>query len=80
MVVPFVTLNPAGADAYRVYKYNPETKKYEKYKTVSGASCTIKDLEANTKYKFKVVALDKQNKKYVSGKTSKTVTVSTKAK
>ncbi|MCM1062316.1 MAG: fibronectin type III domain-containing protein, partial [Eubacterium sp.] len=35
-----------GADMYRVYKYNPETKKYEKYKDVKSAKCTVSGLSA----------------------------------
>ncbi|MBP5604299.1 MAG: fibronectin type III domain-containing protein, partial [Ruminiclostridium sp.] len=35
-----------GADAYRVYKYNPDTKKYETYKNVSGTTCNVKGLTA----------------------------------
>ncbi|MCM1061784.1 MAG: fibronectin type III domain-containing protein [Eubacterium sp.] len=67
-----------GADLYRVYKYNPETKKYEKYKDVKSAKCTVSGLKANTKYKFKVTAYDKVNGKYVKGETSKAVSVTTK--
>lgn len=69
-----------GADAYTVYKYNSKTNKYVKYKTVSGNSCTIKNLTKNKKYKFKVVALDKVNGKYKSGEMSDPVTVKTAAK
>lgn len=68
-----------GADMYRVYKYNPETKKYEKYKNVKNPKCKITDLEAGTKYKFKVVSYDKnEDGKYVKGETSKAVSVTTK--
>ncbi|MCM1329673.1 MAG: fibronectin type III domain-containing protein [Ruminococcus sp.] len=67
-----------GADMYRVYKYNPETKKYEKYKDVKSAKCTITGLSANTKYKFKVAAYDKVDGKYVKGGTSKAASVTTK--
>ncbi|MCM1062675.1 MAG: fibronectin type III domain-containing protein [Eubacterium sp.] len=67
-----------GADMYRVYKYNPETKKYEKYKDVKSAKCTVSGLSANTKYKFKVTAYDKVDGKYVKGGTSKAVSVTTK--
>ncbi|MCM1330071.1 MAG: fibronectin type III domain-containing protein [Ruminococcus sp.] len=67
-----------GADLYRVYKYNPETKKYEKYKDVKSAKCTVTGLSANTKYKFKVTAYDKVDGKYVKGGTSKAASVTTK--
>ena len=69
-----------GADAYRVYKYNPETKKYEKYKTVKNAQCSITGLTANTKYKFIITALDAADGKYKAGTNSKAVAVTTKAK
>ncbi|MCM1335926.1 MAG: fibronectin type III domain-containing protein [Bacteroides sp.] len=67
-----------GADMYRVYKYDPETKKYEKYKDVKSAKCTISGLKAGTRYKFKVVAYDKINGKYVKGESSKAFGVTTK--
>lgn len=69
-----------GADMYRVYKYNPKTQKYEKYKDVKSAKCTIKKLSAKTKYKFKVVSYAKnKDGKYVKGKSSKAVSVTTAA-
>lgn len=40
---------------YRVYKYNDKTGKYEKYKDVTSAKCTVSGLSANTKYKFKML-------------------------
>lgn len=70
----------SGADAYAVYMYNSTTGKYEKYKTVTTNSCTIKKLKKNTKYKFKVVALDKVNGKYKEGEKSAPVAVTTKKK
>lgn len=69
-----------GAEAYKIYMYNAETGKYEKYKTVKSAKCTISGLKKGTKYKFKVVALDSVNGKYKAGKTSKVVSVTTKSK
>lgn len=44
----------AGADMYRVYMYNPKTKKYESKGTVKGTTLTVKKLNANTEYKFKI--------------------------
>lgn len=68
-----------GADMYRVYKYNEKTGKYEKYKDVKSAKCTISGLKANTKYKFKVVSYSKNSDgKYVKGESSKAVSVTTK--
>lgn len=70
----------AGADAYAVYMYNNKTGKYEKYKTVKGNSCVVDDLTKNTKYKFKVAALDKINGKYVTGEKSDPISVTTSKK
>lgn len=70
----------AGADAYTVYMYNASTGKYEKYKTVTSNSCTITKLKKNTKYKFKVVALEKVNGKYKEGEKSDPVAITTKKK
>ena len=70
----------AGADAYKVYMYNSKTGKYEEYKTVTSNSCTIKKLKKNTKYKFKVSALDKADGKYNEGEKSVPVAVTTKKK
>lgn len=69
-----------GADAYAVYKYNSSTKKYEKYKTVTKATCKVTGLKKGTKYQFKVKALKKNGKKYITGGTSKAVAVSTSKK
>ncbi|MDE6746476.1 MAG: fibronectin type III domain-containing protein, partial [Oscillospiraceae bacterium] len=67
-----------GADIYRVYKYNDKTGKYEKYKDVTSAKCTVSGLSANTKYKFKVVSYSKnKDGKYVKGESSKAVSVTT---
>lgn len=66
-----------GADAYEVYMYNSNSGKYEKYKTVKGNSCVVDDLTKNTKYKFKVAALDKVNGKYVTGEKSDPISVTT---
>lgn len=67
-----------GADAYSVYMLNAKTGKYEKYKTVKSEKCTVSGLSKNTKYKFKIVALDSVNGKYKSGETSKAVSAATK--
>lgn len=69
----------SGTDMYRVYKYNDKTGKYEKYKDVKTAKCTVSGLKAGTKYKFQVVAYSKnKDGKYVKGESSKTVSVTTK--
>lgn len=67
-----------GADAYTVYIYKSSTGKYEEYKTVKSNTCVIKNLKKNTKYKFKVVALDKVNGKYKKGEVSDPVAITTK--
>lgn len=48
-----------GADGYRVYQYNSKTGKYEKIKTLTGTSYTVKKLKAGTTYKFAVKAYSK---------------------
>ncbi|MBR5089070.1 MAG: fibronectin type III domain-containing protein [Ruminiclostridium sp.] len=53
-----------GASAYRVYTYDPTTKKYVTYKNMSGTTCTITDFEYGKTYKFKVAALVKSGKEY----------------
>lgn len=67
----------SGADFYRVYKYNSKTKKYEKYKDVTAAKCTVSKLSAGTKYKFKVVSYSKNNGKSVKGGSSKEISAAT---
>ncbi len=54
-----------GASAYRLYLYNASTKKFKKYKDVSGTTCKISGLSAGKTYQFKVVALKKSGGKYV---------------
>ncbi|MCH5193474.1 MAG: leucine-rich repeat protein [Oscillospiraceae bacterium] len=67
-----------GADAYKVYMYNEKTGKYESYKNVANAKCTISGLKKGTKYKFKVAALVKKDGKYAAQTASKAVSVTTK--
>ncbi|MBQ4266949.1 MAG: fibronectin type III domain-containing protein, partial [Clostridia bacterium] len=50
-----------GATGYRVYQYNSKTGKYEKIKTLTGTSYTVKKLKAGTTYKFAVKAYTKDN-------------------
>lgn len=59
-----------GAKAYRVYKYNMVTGKYEKYKDVKTTKCTVKNLYKDAKYSFKICTLTTKNGKYVKQKTS----------
>lgn len=67
-----------GADAYRVYMYDPDTEEYEQYKDVSGTKCTVSGMKSGKTYKFKVAALEEKNGKYKAGKRSKAVSVKTK--
>lgn len=67
-----------GAALYKVYMYNSETGKFTKYKDVKNPKCRVSGLEANTKYKFKVVVYTKgEDGKQVKGAASKTVSVTT---
>lgn len=68
-----------GADAYRIYLYNAETKKYEKYKLVKGTKATVTGLESGKTYKFKVAAAVKSGKSYKTGTASAAVSAKTKA-
>ena len=67
-----------GADAYRVYKYNAKTEKFEKYKNVSGNVCNITGLKKSTMYYFKVAALVKDGSSYVEGTKTGKIKVKTK--
>lgn len=70
----------SGAKAYRVYKYDPKTGKYLKYKDVGGEKCTVKGLKAGTKYSFKVYTLTSEKGKFVPQNPSKAVSFTTKDK
>lgn len=67
-----------GATGYRLYKYNSKTKKWEKVKTTSKTSYTVKKLKAGTTYKFRVRAYTKNGKKTKWGKYYETLKVTTK--
>lgn len=60
----------SGASGYRVYKYNPDAKKYEKYKDVSGNSISVSGLYANSTVYFKVRAYARVNGATVWGDPS----------
>lgn len=66
------------ATGYRLYKYNTKTKKWEKIKTTSKISYTVKNLKAGTTYKFRVRSYTKNGKKTTWGKYYETVKVTTK--
>lgn len=67
-----------GADGYRVYQYNSKTGKYEKIKTTTGTSYTVKKLKAGTTYKFAVKAYTKDNGETLWAASYKTITTGTK--
>ncbi len=50
-----------GADGYRVYQYDSDTKGYKKVADVDGTSVKIKELTSGTKYKFRIRAYEKDN-------------------
>ena len=64
----------AGADSYKVYRYNSSKKKYVLSKTVSETSCTVNNLSAGYSYSFKVYAYGKDG----DGNTYKSSSVSVK--
>ena len=49
----------AGADGYLLYRYNTNTKKWQKIKTTSKTRYEVEHLKAGTKYHFAVRAYDK---------------------
>ena len=68
-----------SADAYRVFRYNAKTKKYESFRTCSKNNTSIKGLADGT-YKFRVGALVKKNGKYTAQTKSSPITVKISAK
>ena len=67
-----------GADDYRVYIYNAETKKYELYKNVTGTKLTVKNLDGKTKYTFTVRAAKVTADGEVTLAAAKKISVKTK--
>ena len=75
-----ITLNwnkVAGAKGYKVYSYNPETKKYKALKTVSDTIYTIEKLDSATEYTYTVRAYAKSGGKTVWGDHSAVTTATT---
>ena len=66
-----------GADGYRIYQYNSKTGKYEKIKTTTGTTYTIKKLKAGTTYKFAVKAYTKDNGETLWAASSKSIKTAT---
>lgn len=70
----------SNASGYRIYLYNPTTKKYEKRTTIPGGSktvCTFKGLTIDTEYKFKVRAYRKADGRTYWGTSSAAVKLKT---
>jgi hypothetical protein len=70
-----------GASGYRIYRYNTETGKYEKIKTISDGSTTSYrngKLQSATVYKYKIQAYKKVNDKTVWGAESEVKSTATK--
>ena len=68
----------AGATGYRVYQYNSKNGKYEKIKTTTGTSYTVKKLKAGTTYKFAVKAYTKDNGETLWAASSVSIKTATK--
>lgn len=50
-----------GADAYKIWKRNNATEKYEIYTVVVNDSCSVDGLDAKTEYKFKITTMTTGN-------------------
>lgn len=68
-----------GADAYRVFRYNAKTKKYESFRTCTKNNTSVKGLADGT-YRFRVAALVKKNGKYSAQAKSAPITAIISAK
>lgn len=66
-----------NADAYQVQIFNSEKNRYEKYKNTTGRTCTVSGLSSGTQYKFKVVSLYSEKNKYIEGKSTDEIVIST---
>lgn len=67
-----------GAAAYKVYMFDRVLGEFTAYKTVKKTTITIKGLEKNTKYQFKVQTLTGSKGKYTAQKRSGAISVTTK--
>ncbi len=67
-----------GANGYRVYVYNSETKKYEKYADTKRTVINIKNRKSGTKYKFRVKAYTVVGGKTYYSDSYKSITAITK--
>lgn len=69
-----------GATGYRVYSYNPETKKYTTLKTLTGTSYVVTNLKSGTDYIYSVRAYGKVKDVTVWGNHSTVSTATVPAK
>lgn len=67
-----------GAAAYKVFMLDDVLDEFTEYTTVKKPTVTIKGLNKNTKYQFKVQTLSKENGKYIAQKRSGAISVTTK--
>lgn len=67
-----------GAAAYKVFMLDDVLDEFTEYTTVKKPTVTIKGLNKNTKYQFKVQTLAKENGKYITQKRSGAISVITK--
>lgn len=68
----------SDASGYRVFKYNPSEKKWEKIKTLKDTECTVQKLTAGTVYKFRVKAYKKVDGKTLWSEATSTLKTATK--
>lgn len=67
-----------NATGYQVYMYNTSKKKWEKKKSLTGTSYTLKKLKSASEYKFKVRACNSKDPKAVFGSFSSEVLATTR--
>lgn len=67
-----------GATGYRVYSYNPETKKYKGIKTVTSTKYKVENLDAGTKYYYVVRAYKKSGSTTIWSANSTRLNTATK--
>ncbi|MGN1303949.1 MAG: RHS repeat domain-containing protein [Oscillospiraceae bacterium] len=69
----------SGADAYRVYMYDSNSKKFKKIMTTTETKTTITGLLSEESYRFMLSAVKKNGKTYTGGENSKEFKVTTKS-
>lgn len=66
-----------NADGYRIEIYDAKAKKFKKYKTVYGRTCSVTGLKSGTEYTFRVVSVYEIKNKYYDGGVSGEIVIST---